>query len=323
MNSKNCPQCGHLNQAEMKFCGNCGAKSTGADDLPPTVFSFNPNMSSGQVPSANQVQNVQTPAAAPTNQNFEQVTPQFQQALPQFQRQAPQQYQPQQFPLPSSQPHVSPPQKSKLKKFIIIGGIIGLLLFMIGGFALWRIVIEPYRYEQRRLKAETDNQNRANSTAAMSLLPTQFDYNGASGDFYRRKETFDKLQVLQASQNLPPALKQKAVEINDAAAATYLSDKNSGRKVILQIFKFNTPERAKATCQEIIDEAEKNRSRFKDISSLRNSKSPTYCFVVVEKTNNETIYVTSQYGFLYVALGDEKNPVTAASEKITDQLQPY
>jgi hypothetical protein len=247
------------------------------------------------------------------------------QSPPQFQPQVPlpqQQYQ-QQFSLPSSQPQVAPPRKSNAKKFVIIGGIIGLLMVAVGGFALWRNVIEPQLLERRRLKTETDNQNRADSMTAMSLVPPQFDYYGAAGDVYRRRETLDRLKLLQTVQNLPSELRQKTGEISDAAAAAYTSDKNSNQKVILRIFKFNTPEQAKVACQQMVDEVEKNRDKFKSVSSLRGSISPTFCYTMVEGKNDENLYVTSSYGFLYLTSGNEKAPVTSANEKVSSQLNQY
>lgn len=308
-----CQKCNTQNTAN--FCMNCGTQANAqeASDLPPTVIGMMPPIMPTNQP--NQFQN---------QPNFQPQQPQF---APQFQPQVPQpqqqQYQQEQFSSPASQPQVLPPRKSNVKKFVVLGGIIGLLVFAVGGFALWRNVIQPYHLEQWRLKKETDNQNRANSTTAMSLVPVQFDYYGAAGDVYRRKETLDKLQMLQASQNLPPELKQKISEINDAAAASYISDKNSNQKVLLQIFKFNTPERAKAVCQEIVDEVEKKRDSFKSVSSLRGSIRPGYCFTVVEGKNNENFYATSNYGFLYVSSGNAKAPVSAANEKISDQIAPY
>jgi hypothetical protein len=277
----------------MRFCQNCGANLTTTAELAPTVFAMSPPI-------------------APNQQNFAPI-----QSPPQVWQPPEQQYQ-QQFP-----PQVSSSRKSNAKKFVIIGGIIGLLMLLGSGFALWRNVIEPRLLEARRLKTETDNQNRADSMTAMSLMPAQFDYSGAAGDVYRRKETLDKLRLLQATQNLPTELKQKISEVNDAAAAVYISDKKSNQKVLLQIFKFNTPEQAVAVCRQMVDEIEKNRDRFKTVHTFRASIRPSYCNGRVEGKNNENLSFESLYGFLYVSSGNEKDPVSGAKEEVSKQLDPY
>lgn len=217
-----------------------------------------------------------------------------------------------------NQPNQTPP-KSSIKKFVIIGGIFGLLIFAVSGFALWRNVIEPYRYEQWRLKTETDNQNRANTTTAASLLPAEL---GFYGNFYKRKETFDKLQMMQAEQTMPNALKEKISQVDDAAATLFVSEKNEKQRVLLQIFKLKTPQQAKTVCLEMIDEVEKKRERIKDIRKFPNSIRENYCTLSVEGNNNEKIYVMSLYGFLYVASGSKEAPVGEAVEKASKPLDP-
>lgn len=73
MNNKICAKCNQSNQADMRFCGNCGAEFSpqiSADDLPPTILG-------GIFGAFPPPQNFQQPNFPPQPQNFAPPPPQF------------------------------------------------------------------------------------------------------------------------------------------------------------------------------------------------------------------------------------------------------
>lgn len=287
MNNWICPKCNTANTD--RFCLNCGEDSIpetqSAPDLPPTVFGV-PPIVPNQFQSQPQFQPNQSAQVPPQQQQFE--------------------------------PQMSP-QKLSGKKFALIGGVIGLLVIVGIGFALWAYVINPYMKEQARLKKQSDDQTRANSTTAMSLLPSEFNTIKNDGKFQKEK-TMDSLQLLQASQNLPKELKEAVKDIKDAAAAEY-GTAGSSEKVALQIFKYGTPDQALDACRKISGELEKNKSAFEKVTPFVPwvGIPPSRCQTTAKGKNNQYISVNSYYGFLYIASGRE-DPAMGASMRVTSDL---
>ena len=196
---------------------NCGASANAqmADDLPPTVIGMMP-----PIPLPNQ------PNQAQNQPNFGV------------------QNQPNQF---QNQPSVLvAPKKSSLLKVLLIGGIVGLLVVVAVGFLLYVKVIDPYLYQQKVEKRERDNQLSANGYSANALLPESVTSNSQT---FKRGQVIDKFQLFQLTKDLPPEMKSEIKDINDAAAADYTNAAN--QKLALQIFKYNSPEKAKNACANI------------------------------------------------------------------------
>ncbi len=254
----------------------CGAAANAqaADDLPPTVVGFQPSFAPNQFQAQNQPQ-----------------------------------------PPPQNQPNFAPPAaafpmnaSAKSKKGLIIGGIVGLLMMLVGAGVLAIAFVIPYFTEQSRLKS-------AVSTTATSLVPVEFITSEPKNPrTFQQSKTYDKMQLLQASQNLPPELKSEIKDITDAAAAEYTDVVDANRKVPLQIFKFSSPEIAFQKCQKISD-------ALGDTQNQSNLEvSPTYCRVMVNKGDNISV-ITSLYGFLIVSAGKRHDAVAAemwAFDKLRD-----
>ncbi len=282
MNYKNCPKCNEANPPNMRFCGKCGADMTTADELPPTVFGMSPPI----VPPPNfqPQQPAQTPPNfQPPQQNFQQ-QPNFQQPPP-FQ--------------------TTTPRSSSGKKIALSGGIIGLIVVIAGGFILWTRVIGPYFDKKAHLEKERTNQTRADSTTAMSLLPEDGSIY-TSG--FQKGKTLDKMQLLQASQNLPPELKSELNNINDATAAEYVRKEDSSQKFLLQILKYNSPAQAAAVCDKVGEALRKNEASLKFVLyHFSGLSSPDECKVEAEDKNKGATKILSRYGFLIIASGHTDN----------------
>lgn len=299
MNNWICPKCNLMNAAAEQSCRNCGLPSNYVNqsetDLPATVIGFSP-----PAPNQFQAQNQQNYAQ---NQSAQ---------LPPHQQQP---YQQQMPPQQASYSQPSAPKKSHLKKILVIGGLFGFIVVVISGVVLWFAVINPYLEKQARLKKEWSNQFRANMMAANSLLPSESTiYQDANS--FKRNKTFDKLQLFQASQNLSPELKEQIKDINDAAAAEYVSTSNSNQKFVVQIFKYNSPEQARSTCVKITQELKKNEALFKSVYSYPNNlnDSPSSCHASAQGKNNESTDVKSLYGFLWISSGHKDFAPTASTE---------
>lgn len=331
MNNWTCPKCSSSNAEGQKFCGSCGTKREEAQQAEPEL---QPTMLSGYAPqiplSANPPQ--QAPANQPPsqNQNRQQNNqpPQNQHQPSNYQAQQNSfpPHQQQQQPPPSFQtPNFSPqfsasptpaPKKSNLKLFLGLGGAVGLIFLLIIGIILWITLISPYLEEQAFIKKEKENQTRANATSPDSLLPSSL-----TG--YNRTQTFNRMQILQASQQyLPAELKQGSENVTDAAAAEYVNSANSNLKVVSQIFKFNSPENAVAKCQQIVQEMEKRKDASTKIDYYvrPTSKYPSHCAATATGKNNQAISVHSLYGFLIVATGGNATDVLKASNASSSQI---
>ncbi len=303
MNNWNCQRCNFTNPAADRFCKNCGTPATNtvqsAQDLPPTVIGMSPPF-------------------VPNQQNFAPNQP-AQTPPPQFPPQMPQpQYQPQQY---QPQPQFAP-NKSNGKKFALIGGIGGLIVISAIGIVLWVTVINPYLTEQARLKKESENQTRANSTTAISLLPEEYNTNaGGISQTFRKNKTIDRMQLLQASQNLPPEMQSELKDINDAAAAEYVSTKDGSQKVLLQIFKYNTPAQAVSNCDKVGRELQKNQALLKEVIYVpANAYVPTNCYTYAEDKNKGFTGISTLYGFLLIYSGHKDNDPAAVRTSVFNKL---
>lgn len=284
MNNWICPKCNAQNTAN--FCMNCGAPANeqSAPDLPPTVVGFQPPI-------------------VPNQQNFAPNQPA--QTPPHFQQQ------------PNFQP---PPQSSSGKKIALIGGIIGLVVVIAGGIALWFAVISPYFKEQARLKKEYENGLLAKLTPAKDLLPEEFT-NSVQMTF-RKGKIIDKMQLLQASQNLPPELKSEVNNINDAAGAEYVSTTDSNRKVVLQILKYNSPEQAVAVCDKIGRELEKSKASLQEVVyNPATLNRETNCHTSGADKKGGYTGVSTLYGFMMIVVGQKDSKPGAVTYEVFKKLE--
>lgn len=287
MNIQNCQKCNFPVDAAEQFCKNCGTPKANAEpDLPPTVVGMMPPVAPNQFQPQPQIQPNQPAQMPPPQQQYE--------------------------------PQINPP-KSGGKKFLVIGGIVGLIVIFGIGFLVWANVINPYLKKQARLKKESDNQTLASSMNAMNLLPNEFK-TISTGVKFQKERTMDSLQLLQASQNLPKELKEAVKDIKDAAAAEY-GTAGSSDKASLQIFKYDTPAKAFDTCKKVSGELEKNKSAFEKVTPFSPwiGITPSRCQTTAEGKNGQYISVDSFYGFLYVTSG-RKEPAMGASLKVTFDL---
>ena len=215
------------------------------------------------------------------------------------------------------------PQKSGRKGFALIGGIFGVI-FVLGGIcALLIVFVTPYLEEQSRLKKERENQTRANSTAAISLLPEEYvtTVTGGNSQTFRRNRTLDRLQLLEASQKLPPKLREAVKDVNDAATAEYVSTTDGSRKVLLQIFKFGSPAQAVALCDEIGRELKSKQASFKEVNYYpANAAYPTDCGVSAEDGNKGLTGVSTMYGFFIIYSGLKENNPKEARNQVGNKL---
>jgi hypothetical protein len=333
MNNWICPKCSSSNAEGQNFCGSCGTKR---EEMQQSEPELQPTVLSGYVPQIPLTPN----PPQPPKQNQPHFQNQNQQQNYQPQNQQPGQYQPnnyqaQQNSFPPNQqqtpsfqtPNFSPqfsastspaPKKSNLKLFVALGSVVAFIFVLIIGVVLWITVINPYLKEQAFIKKEKENQTRANATSPDSLLTADFS---SGGNTYRRTQTFNKMQMMQASQYLPPEIKQGSENVTDAAAAEYINSTNSNIKVVLQIFKFNTPENAAAKCRQIGQEMEKRKDPSTTVyyrPSLE--KKPNECLASATGKNNQSIRVYSLYGFLLASTGGNADAVAVSATPAFNKL---
>lgn len=271
MNYWICQKCNTQNTS--KFCMNCGAAANEqtASDLPPTVFGFQPSFTPNQFQPKNQPQ---------------------QQSQPNF------------MPQPSFQPSPSladAPKKSKLLKFLLIGGIVGLIVIGSGSFLLYSKVVEPYLYEREIADKEREKESRAKSKTVIELLPETITHNSQT---VNRGRTIHKSLLLESIEKKMPPLASDSNNIDDAIAGGYFTADN--REAGMQIFKFNSTEQAKNACKRISQEMTKNKNNFvREPFIVIVDNFEGTCGASGDSKTGQSVSVASSYRFLYVTSGDK------------------
>lgn len=263
----NCQQCNFVNPPEMRFCSNCGAPlENAAPALPPTVF--------GAMP--------QIPPVSPVNQ------PNAFQNQPNF---AP--------PPPHQPPVYAAPKKSKLSKFLLIGGgIVVLAVIGVFGMFVYDKTLGSYFYKQRLEKEFREKQSKADRLAAKDVLPESIRIKTQD---VGRGQMLEKADLLDAIKTKMPQLNSEAKNINDGAAAIYAAPDK--KQALLQVFKYNSPEQAQRACQEIGREMIKNKDNFLNPPYFGYDDRPGFCGISGEIKTGDYVSVNSLFGFLYISTG--------------------